>query len=176
MLKILAYGFASIAILFLIAIVAGMALPKSHTAMVRVRIRQPPQRVYDAIVDVANAKSWRSGLESVEITSQRGEPLAWKETASYGTLSYAMDLASPPHRIATRITDTSQGFGGGWTYEIAPDPSGSVVTITENGEVTNPLFRFMSKYVFGQYKSLETYAKDLGRHFGETAEPERVTR
>jgi hypothetical protein len=176
MLKILSYGFASLAILFLVIFATGMALPKSHTAMVRVRIRQPPQRVYDAIVDVANAKSWRSGLESVQITSAQGAPLEWKETASYGTLSFAMDLANPPHRVATRITDTSQGFGGGWTYEIANDASGSVVTITENGEVNNPLFRFMSKYVFGQYKSLDTYAKDLGRHFGETVQPERVTR
>ena len=52
---------------------------------------------------------------------------------------------------------------------------GSTVTITENGTVSNPLFRFMSKFVFGHYRSLETYARDLAKRFRDNAEPERVS-
>jgi hypothetical protein len=32
----------------------------------------------------------------------------------------------------------------------------------------------MSKFLFGHYKSMETYARDLGRKFNEDVTPERV--
>lgn len=68
----------------------------------------------------------------------------------------------------------SQGFGGRWTYEIAPAPTGSVLTITEHGEVYGALYRFMSRFVFGHYRTLETYARDLGGRFGEAVVTERI--
>jgi len=35
------------------------------------------------------------------------------------------------------------------------------VTITEDGEVYNPIFRFMSAYVFGHTATIEQYLTDL---------------
>jgi uncharacterized protein YndB with AHSA1/START domain len=174
MLKILGYVIAGIALWAVLMLLIGALLPKAHTATVRFTLKQAPDRVYDAIVDVGNGPKWRTGLESVTITSR--EPLQWQEKLErFGTMSFVMDEAKPPARVVTRIADTSQGFGGGWTYEITPAAAGnSVVSITENGEVYNPLFRFMSRFVFGHYASLETYAKDLGKHFGETVTTERV--
>jgi hypothetical protein len=171
--KIVSYIIATIALIAVAIIGIGALLPKKHTAAVQLQLHQSPQSVYNAIVDVANGVHWRSGLEKVEITSR--EPLQWNETSkSFGTMSFAMDEATPPSRVVTRIADNSQGFGGGWTYQIAPNDAGSVLTITENGEIQNPIFRFMSKFVFGHYRSLETYAKDLGKHFSETVNPQRV--
>jgi hypothetical protein len=46
--------------------------------------------------------------------------------------------------------------------------------ITEDGEVYNPLFRFMQRVIFGPYGTLERYQRDLGRKFGDTVVPERV--
>ncbi len=175
-LKVLAYAVAIMVVLGASAFATGTMLPKAHTAVVRVHIGKAPQAVYDAITDVAQAPAWRSGLKKVEVLSQPNEPLQWRETAGYGTMIYAMDLASPPSRVATRIVDTEQGFAGGWTFEITPEGNGSSLLITENGEVHNPMFRFMSKFVFGQYRALETYAQDLGRHFNESVHPQRVQR
>jgi hypothetical protein len=41
------------------------------------------------------------------------------------------------------------------------------VTITEDGEVSNALFRFMSRYVFGHTATLDAYLASLARRFGE---------
>ena len=165
-----------VVILLLIGIVIAMgaALPKQHTARVRTLIHAPADSLFAAITDVENGTAWRSGLEKVEVLER--EPLLWRETAEWGTITFVRDEAAPPSRVVTRIADESEGFGGTWTYEIAASPSqnGSTVTITEHGTVSNPLFRFLSKFVFGHHSALETYARDLARRFGDTAEPERV--
>ena len=50
--------------------------------------------------------------------------------------------AIPPRRLVTRIADPNLPWGGTWTTEITPAPGGSVMRITEDGYVNNPLFRF----------------------------------
>jgi len=147
MLKVVGYVIAGIALLGVAMIAIGALLPKNHEATVRFSMRQPPEKLYDVMVQKAD---------------------------SSGPMFLVEDTVRPRHFV-TRIVDTSQGFGGNWSYQIAPaNGGGSVVSITENGEVYNPLFRFMSRFVLGHYGSLEAYAKDLGKEFGETVTTERV--
>ncbi len=40
---------------------------------------------------------------------------------------------------------------------IVPAPNGTTLTITEDGEVYNPIFRFMSRFVFGHEATMATY-------------------
>ena len=63
--------------------------------------------------------------------------------------------ASPLSRLVLRIADPDLPFGGKWTYELQPSANGSRVTITEDGEVYNPIFRFMSHVFFSQSASIE---------------------
>ena len=60
----------------------------------------------------------------------------------------------PPARIVTKIVGETQ-FGGTWTIEITPIPTGSRVTITERGEIYNVVFRTLSKFVFGYTGTME---------------------
>jgi hypothetical protein len=173
MLKVLGYVIASVAIVALAIVVIGFLLPEKHSVSVRAEYNASPQQIYDAIVDVERGPEWRSGLDSVQVLERT--PLKWRESAEWGTLTMVMDEATPPSRVVSRIADQGEGFGGTWTYVISPgaNGNGSSLSITEDGEVYNPLFRFMSKFVFGHYTSLETYAKDLGRRFNETVQPAR---
>lgn len=171
-MKILGYIIAGIALIAVLILGAGMALPKQHTAAVRAHYQAAPQQIYETITAVEQGPQWRTGLDSVRVLDTN--PLRWREAAEWGTLTLVVDEATPPARVVTRIAEETEGFGGTWTYEIAPDGTGSVVVITENGTVDNPLFRFMSKFVFGHYSGLETYARDLGRRFNQSVEPERV--
>jgi hypothetical protein len=43
------------------------------------------------------------------------------------------------------------------------------LTIREDGEVSNVIFRFMSRYVFGQTSTIDSYLTSLAKHFGEEA-------
>jgi hypothetical protein len=72
----------------------------------------------------------------------------------------------------TRIADPDLPFGGSWTYEIrAAEDGGSVVVITEDGEVRNPIFRFVSRFLFGHTATLDGYLRALGRKFSEDVTP-----
>ena len=70
----------------------------------------------------------------------------------------------PPRRLVTRIADEDLPFGGTWTYRLEPDGGGTRVTITEDGEVYNPVFRFVSRFVMGHDATLRTYLDDLEAH------------
>jgi hypothetical protein len=63
--------------------------------------------------------------------------------------------------FVARIADTDLPFGGTWTYELKPEGAGTRVTITERGEVYNPIFRFMSRFVLSQTATMEKYLAAL---------------
>jgi hypothetical protein len=41
--------------------------------------------------------------------------------------------------------------------------------------VSNPLFRFASKYVMGHYSGIDTYLRALNKKFGAEVSPIRVS-
>jgi hypothetical protein len=93
-------------------------------------------------------------------------PLKWREIdASGDVLTYERVETSAPKRIVNRIADPKLPFGGSWIYEIAPIGTGTELTITENGEVYNPLFRFVSRFIMGHTATIEKYQRDLLAHF-----------
>jgi hypothetical protein len=81
--------------------------------------------------------------------------------------------ADPPRRLVARIADPSLPYGGSWTYVVAPERDGSRVTITEDGVVRNPIFRFVSRFVLGHHATQDAFLRALGRRFGQEATPVR---
>jgi hypothetical protein len=72
-----------------------------------------------------------------------------------------VEQSVPNQRLVTRIADKALPFGGSWTYELTPTQTGTSLRVTENGEVYNPVFRFMSRFVFGHQRTMDGYLADL---------------
>ena len=47
------------------------------------------------------------------------------------------------------------------TFELAAAGTGTRLTITERGEVYNPLFRVMSRFILGHTATIDRYLADL---------------
>jgi Polyketide cyclase / dehydrase and lipid transport len=162
-----------IAVAVLVVVVAAVALigamlPKDHLASRSSRFRQPPQAVWDVITGPAD---WRPDIRGSEKLAPRDGHRTWKEIDQHGqAITYESVEETPPHRLVTRIADPKLPFGGTWTHEIVSDPNGCVLTITEAGEIYNPIFRFMARFVFGYSGSIQAYLKALHAKFGEPAE------
>ena len=154
--------------------IAGISTARTHRASIEVTYAAAPDTVYSRIRDVARGAGWRTGLERVDVLSAAGQPMRWRETADWGTLTFEHVVDEPPRRIAARIVDDGQGFGGRWTYDLTPNGSGTRLVITEDGRIDDPLYRFVARWMMGYHASLETYARDLGRSLGEQVEPRRV--
>lgn len=149
---------------FLLAVVAfGYALPVAHVAARDAVLPAPPERVFTVITEVDAFPAWRSDVQEVEVTA-RTPHLQWRERSSDGTIAFEVQESQPPRRLVTRITDKTLPFGGAWTFTLQPADGGTKLTITENGEVYNPLFRVMSRFVFGHTATLDRYLADLQKH------------
>ena len=155
-----------------VAIVAlvGSLLPRHHVAARSARFRHPLRAVWALLEDPLAAAAWRGDLRSVERLPDREGRLVWKETGTNGdTLTLEMVEDEPPRRRVVRIADPSLPFGGTWTYELSDEGDAVRVTITERGEVRNPVFRFLARFVFGHGETMETFLARLGARLGEPA-------
>lgn len=153
----------------LIALMAiiGSLLPRGHTASRTAVINKPPDILWQTMTDCAAFPQWRADVKSVEILPDRDGNRVWREDGKNGKMTLETIEASPPSRLVLRIADPDLPFGGKWTYQLEPGSGGCRVTITEDGEVYNPIFRFMSRFFFSQSASIETYLKALGKKYGE---------
>lgn len=148
--------------LVLLVVAIGYALPVAHVATREARLGAPPERVFGVLRDVEKYPGWRSDVKGVEVLATV-PALRWRERGD-NDITLEMETVEAPRRIVTRIADRSLPFGGSWTYELSPQDGGTRLVITENGEVYNPLFRFMSRFVFGHAATLEKFLGDLERH------------
>ena len=124
-------------VLFVAVIFAiGAMLPVKHEAQRTTRLTKSPAEVYAV---VAGPNDWLPGKQ----------------------VAYEQVEADPPRKLVTRISDKSLPFGGTWTYDLKQAGAGTELTITENGEVYNPLFRFVSKYIMGHTATIDQYLAAL---------------
>ena len=150
----------------------GSRLPKSHVASRSILLRKSPQEVYAVVRDFGSAAQWRSDVKQMEVETSSGGPVYFREVGKNGTVNYELVEDVPAQRMVTRIRDTDLGYSGQWTYLFAPENGGTRVTIREDGEVSNVIFRFMSRYVFGQTATIDSYLTSLAKRFGEEAVPQ----
>jgi hypothetical protein len=158
--------FVAIGTIALVALI-GWLLPRDHVASRVGRYRQSPEAIWTAITDVDAMPSWREGLKAVKKLPDRHGLPAHIEVTSMGEIPLQTVELIPPRKLVGRIADPKLAFGGGWTFEITPVSDGATLRITENGFVSNPVFRFLSRFVFGYTGEIERYLRSLAKKFGE---------
>jgi hypothetical protein len=152
---------AGLAVVVLIVVVVGAMLPKAHTASRTARIAMPPEALYTLLSDVDRYQSWRPDVKSLQRLPDRDGKPAWIEDAGGMKIPLRFERMERPSLLVSRIDGSDLPFGGTWTYQIAPAAGGSDLTITENGEVYNVFFRFMSRFVFGHHATMDGFIKHL---------------
>ena len=157
-----------VAIVGIIALI-GSRLPQSHVASRETSLPAPPDAVWQAITDVERYGTWRKDVSRIERLPDRAGKMTWVEHARGDRVTFVVERAEPPSVFVVRIADPDLPFGGTWTYVIAPDGTGSRVKITEQGEVYNPIFRFMARFVFGYEATMAAYLSALDRKFATDA-------
>jgi uncharacterized protein YndB with AHSA1/START domain len=150
--------------------IIGTLLPRAHSASRSASFAVTPEAVWKTITDVEAFPSWRADVKSVKALPDREGRKAWIEETSSGSIPLVVERSEAPLVLVLRIADPDLPFGGTWTYEIASAGRGSTLTITENGEVYNPIFRFMARFVFGYEATMTAYLSSLEKRLARPVE------
>lgn len=154
MTKILLVVLALFVLSIIIIVLVGAMLPKQHTATRSAIVKATPEQVFALI---SGPQDWRTDLKNYSYFDESGRHMI-RETDTHGqAITYEIVQSQPPTLLKRRIADKSLPFGGSWTWQIQPRGSDSNVTITEDGEVYNPVFRFVSKFIMGHTRTLDIY-------------------
>ena len=167
---ILIIGGVAVGLLFLITLI-GFLLPREHTVSSRITLHQPPDSVFAVIRDIGAISSW---WPTVKLVSRRNDPQGreiWDETMRDGfKMGLEVTSVEPPGMIKTVIVGDGP-FGGSWTTRIVPVAGGSTVTVTEDGWVSNPIFRLVAR-LMGHHRTMDDYLTSLASRFGEQMSPQ----
>ena len=154
MMKILLVVLAMFVLSIIVIVLVGAMLPKQHTATRSAVVKATPEQVFALI---SGPQDWRTDLKNYSYFDENGRHMI-RETDTHGqTITYEIVQSQPPTLLKRTIADKTLPFGGSWTWQIQPQGSDSNVTITEDGEVYNPVFRFVSKFIMGHTRTLDNY-------------------
>ena len=134
-MKWILVALALVVVLVAVVVAIGARLPREHVASRTLRVRRTPQEIWPILIQTTAASS-----VPVDVVEQIA-----------------------PRRMVTRVRETEKMFGGTWTCVIAPVPEGSTLTITEDGWVANPIFRFMSRMVIGHHATMDGMLKQVAK-------------
>jgi len=157
--------------LVVVAAVAGAFLPATHVAVTRSRLTASPVDVFAALADWERWSEWHPEIRSVErLPDHDGNPVLMTR-GSWGDVPTEIVESEPPRVLVTEVD--GGGFRGRWTYRVEPADGGTELTITEEGVVSNPLFRAMIVFR-DNHETMLAFHRALGQRLGEVITPERL--
>jgi uncharacterized protein YndB with AHSA1/START domain len=162
--KWIAIVVGTVVVVGIVAAVIGSRLSKAHRASISGTFPVPADVIWATIINSEAFPTWRAGVTRVERLPDRNGFPVWVEHGRSGRLTLAVERMEAPLLLVARIADPNLPFGGTWTYELTRTPEGCRLTITEDGEIYNPLFRFMARYIFGYESTIAGYMASLGKH------------
>ena len=158
---------AIVGALILTVVVVGLLLPVKHRASREATYNRPAAEVFRVLTTPADFPAWRTGVSKVDVLPAHDGNASWREFGKDGTILYEVEQSVADSTLVTRIADRSLPFGGTWTYILLPKGDSTTLRIVEDGEVYNPIFRFVSRFVIGHTATIDRYLRDLGKRLGE---------
>lgn len=160
---------AVIVVLVVVVVLVGYLLPKGHSASREATFPVSAERLFAVITTPADFPAWRSDVKRVEILPAEGGRAQHREFGSNGAIRFRELRSIPNRELVNEIADRDLPFGGRWTFVLTPAGAGSTtLRITEDGEIYNPVFRVVARFLIGYHKSLERYLADLGKRVGSS--------
>lgn len=156
------WGIGLLALIIAIILAIGTMLPVKHTASRSIELNAPTEKIWSLITNYADMPKWRKELLKVEPTTTANGTQIWQEFENEKqSLDFETTLQIESQKLVRKIVGENLNFGGTWTFELIANGNKTTLTIIENGEVYNALFRFVSTYIMGHHASLDKFIKQL---------------
>ncbi len=163
--------FFALAFVFLVLTAIGTSLPIDHHAVCSTSFQTRQTTLFAAVDHDDASVQWRPENKRAVLVSGRGPTAVWRETDSHGGEMTYRTTAYEYGNLLARTIDYVPGmpFAGTWSYDFSPEKLPEIIShgattlsITEDGRIYNPFFRFLARYVFGYTQKMVTFLEDLG--------------
>ncbi len=149
-----------LALTALVVHVWGSRLPREHVAESARMIAASPDAVASWIFDVERHPEWRK-VARVDVVERAPGAIRYREHGPHGVIAFHLRETEPGRAYESTIDDPTLPFGGRWLIAVAPSAEGARVVIREEGFVKPPVFRFLTRYVFGHAATIDAYLDAL---------------
>lgn len=167
-MRILIITIGGFALSIVCAIAIGSMLPQQHVASRSASFRATPEKLFSMI---AGPQVWRPDvLRDEPVPDTSGRELRRETSRNGETITYELLNRKPPQSITRRIATENLPYAGSWTISLQPEGEFTNVRITETGQVYNPAFRFVSRFVIGHTRTIDSYLRALGKANGQEIE------
>jgi len=175
MLKWILALLGALALLVAAPFIAGQFVPAGHVAASSVNLSHSVDTVWTIVRDLGGYPNWWADVKSSRRDPDASDREVWVQTdANDQAIALEVVESVSPRLLITQIADEKLPFSGKWTYTVQPTEGGTRVTIVEEGEIFNPIFRFLARYFIGHHGTIDRCLEALGKHFGENITPTHV--
>lgn len=156
-------------LLIVAVVVIGALLPKRHVSTRTAQFNASAEQLFSL---VGGTQTWRTDVAKCEEVTDGGGRHLQRETSVRGeTITYELQDMNPPHSLVRRIATPNLPYSGSWSFVFTPAGAGTNVRITEDGEVYNPIFRFVMRFILGETATIDAYLKAMGKATGQDVVP-----
>jgi len=121
-------------------LVGGLATPRAYTVTRTAMLRATSEQIGRALRSII--------VDNPQLELRDTEP----EALSAGMMSA---------RLTARLIADDQSDAGEWTWTLAPEGDATRVTLTERGDIANPIARFVRAHVSGYHRAIERQLQEL---------------
>lgn len=144
----------------------GLFAPRERSASAEFQFKASPERVYQQILDIEGARTWRADLQDVRIVTREPQ-LVWDEIPRRGPpIRFTLEAARPSEEIV--LTLVGQGFRGRWTGQFRSHAGGTLARFEERPVAENGFANLMGRIFYNPETSVRHYAVMLATGLGES--------
>ena len=145
----------------------GWLMPSRYGVSQSFLLPVPVADVWAILDDYPGQTAWRRDLIAVDRLPDEGSTEVWRERFERSaTRSWTVEARSPAWLV--RQSDLEGGaIQRRWEFALEPvvSPSNTRITLTERGEIRNPLRRFVIRFIIGRSRTLKNLLSDLAGRF-----------
>lgn len=122
----------------------GMYLPEWHEASRSAVLSAPPDELWSMITEPERRAEWRPNVvRVVSCSTVAGKPCLREFDATGDRIEFVIEESDPSSRrfVLSPAKPEDLGMVATWSWSLEPRGEGTEVTLTERGQIENPLFR-----------------------------------
>jgi uncharacterized protein YndB with AHSA1/START domain len=165
----MALGLVGLVVLCTVGVmIYGATQPEEHKFTRSMQIAQPPEKLFETLVDFAAHPSWTPNLRSIEKLADREGKAVWRCVQDDVTMIMTVQESAPPKTLVLHFLDEKQIADITWEISLGTITGGSLVSLKERGRIHGAFFRGMNR-LFGGTQYADRFLYNLAKKFGENA-------